>query len=419
MLPGYGNIVFARPLITYRALVVVFLDTRKFHADELAQHTAKTGAAVAVVDSEQALRKFSEGENHCLNPDRIREPLATLAQWAHAANNTHTILAGIGNGGLLPFLFAGTQSGAPVKNLSVGFSATLPDGVRVCPPLISTSIDGKETLTSSPALQGKWLSVWTDQPDDTTAVFVRGIPDAGTAIAPYNTPLDSVLVSEVRKILLKETSQQSPLNTVVEVPAKTSNDTVTFFYSGDGGWRDLDRDMAGEMAARGYPVVGVDTLRAFWKVKTPEETAGELTELMAYYRKAWKAKNFVLAGYSFGADILPAVYNRLSEQDRQNVFLLVLLALGKSADFEIHVSGWIGKSNDGLPLLPELNKIPGNKVLCIYGQEEKADSACADLSTSGARRMELPGGHHFDHNYPKLAGQIIDMYRQEGQNRGN
>ena len=99
---------------------------------------------------------------------------------------------------------------------------------------------------------------------------------------------------------------------VVEVPATNPNETVTLFYSGDGGWRDLDRAVAGQMADLGYPVVGVDTLRYFWSGKTPEKAASDLAATMAYYRIAWKAKTFVLAGYSFGADILPAVYNRLS-----------------------------------------------------------------------------------------------------------
>jgi type IV secretory pathway VirJ component len=55
---------------------------------------------------------------------------------------------------------------------------------------------------------------------------------------------------------------------VVEVPAGQATDTVTLFLSGDGGWRDLDRDVAGEMAKLGYPVVGIDTLRYYWQHKT-------------------------------------------------------------------------------------------------------------------------------------------------------
>ncbi len=35
---------------------------------------------------------------------------------------------------------------------------------------------------------------------------------------------------------------------MVEVPAGQHHDTLTLFLSGDGGWRDLDRDVAVNMA---------------------------------------------------------------------------------------------------------------------------------------------------------------------------
>ena len=35
-----------------------------------------------------------------------------------------------------------------------------------------------------------------------------------------------------------------------------------------------------------------------------------LTELMQHYRQKWGTQRFVLVGYSFGADVLPATYNR-------------------------------------------------------------------------------------------------------------
>ena len=203
---------------------------------------------------------------------------------------------------------------------------------------------------------------------------------------------------------------------VVEVPAVKTSDTVTIFYSGDGGWRDLDRTVAGEMAALNYPVIGVDVLRYFWKHKTPEQAATDLAATMAYYRKNWGVKSFVLAGYSFGADILPAIYNRLSPQDKDSVALLVLLALANTADFEIHVSGWLGQGAGERPLAPELAQIPKNKLLCVYGKEEKAETACTGLLNSEASILELPGGHHFDQDYSKLTQQILAVYRQHGIN---
>jgi len=415
----YGNIQVARPFITYRELVVVFADTGKYPAGDLAHRIAQSGAAVAIVDTARAMQALASGKNNCLNADRVMEPMGILSNWAKASKDKRTIMAGIGDGGLLPFLSAGTKSGGASRNLSVAFSVKLPDGTGICSPLASAITEGHRVLASSPALNGKWLATWTDQPDDGTAVFVRGLSGAKTAIAPYDTSLDAVAVKEIQKIIAEE--KQTPANPfpVVELPATNPNETVTLFFSGDGGWRDLDRAVAGQMAELGYPVVGVDTLRYFWSRKTPEEAASDLAATMAYYRKAWGAKTFVLAGFSFGADILPAIYNRLSEPDRENVALLVLLAISRTADFEIHVSGWMGKNSNGFPILPELSRIQGNKLLCIIGQEEKADSVCDTLSIPGAKLIELPGGHHFDQDYPKLAMRIIGMYRQIGLKESN
>ncbi len=411
---AFGDIPVARPLITYQDLAVVFVDTRTFHAGELARRIARTGAAVAVVDAARAVQVLSTGMNNCLNADRVMDPMGILSNWAKASKDKRTILAGIGDGGLLPLLSAEMKSGGASKNLSVGFSAKLPHGAQPCPPLTSVRADGHSVLASVPALAGEWLAVWTDQPEDSTAVFVRGVPGAKTEIAPYDTPLDTIAVKEIQKMMAREKQAPAIPLPVVEVPAAHPSRTVTLFYSGDGGWRDLDRAVAGQMADLGYPVVGVDTLRYFWSSKTPEKAASDLAAAMAFYRKAWGAKTFVLAGFSFGADILPAVYNRLPEPDRENVSLIVLLALSGTADFEIHVSGWVGKSSGGVPILPELSRIEGNKILCITGQAEKADSACTGLAIPGAKLLELPGGHHFDQDYPKLAKQIIEIYRQMG-----
>lgn len=200
---------------------------------------------------------------------------------------------------------------------------------------------------------------------------------------------------------------------VVEIPA-TANDTVTIFYSGDGGWRDLDRTVGQAMAKEGYPVVGIDSLRGFWKAKTPEQATTDLAKALNYYRHHWGAKKFVLAGYSFGADILPPIYNRLSRQDQDSIALLVLLAFSQDADFEIHLAGFLGKKSKSLPLAPEVARLPAGKIYCVYGQEEKAESGCNDLAGTEAEILELPGGHHFDEDYVKLTRLILDKYRRAG-----
>ena len=118
------------------------------------------------------------------------------------------------------------------------------------------------------------------------------------------------------------------------------------------------------------------------------------------------AQRFVLAGYSFGADVLPAFYNRLPKADQQQVDAVLLLALARSGSFEIEVQGWLGKAGQEAPTGPELIKLPAAKVLCVYGKEEASESGCTQPGAPG-EVLALPGGHHYDENYPALAERLV------------
>ena len=160
------------------------------------------------------------------------------------------------------------------------------------------------------------------------------------------------------------------------------------------------------MAKRDYPVVGIDALRYFWQHKSPEQGAADLSRLMKEYRGKWGAKRFVLAGYSFGADVLPALYNRLPKADQDQVDAILLLALARSGSFEIEVQGWLGKAGQETATGPELEKLPASKVLCVFGKEEVSESGCTQPGAVG-ENLELPGGHHYDENYPALAEKLL------------
>ena len=133
-------------------------------------------------------------------------------------------------------------------------------------------------------------------------------------------------------------------------------------------------------------MVGIDTLRYYWQHKSPEQSAADLSKLMQHYREKWGAKRFVLAGYSFGADILPAIYNRLPGKDQQQVKAMLLLALARTGSFEIEVEGWLGKAGEEAATGPEMARLPAAKVFCIYGAEEKDESGCTQPQAVGEAR---------------------------------
>ncbi|HGA2317186.1 TPA: virulence factor family protein [Pseudomonas putida] len=302
-----------------------------------------------------------------------------------------TLVAGIGPGAAQAWRWLATQSDDKARAISVDFTLEQP-GCKVELP--------------KSAAHGHWNVAWNDNPDDASAAFVRDQANAETSISDYDIHLPQVLKAQLTQALVGRDGNALAIP-VVEVPAGQTTDTVTLFLSGDGGWRDLDRDVAGEMAKLGYPVVGIDTLRYYWQHKTPEQSAADLSELMQHYRQKWGTKRFVLTGYSFGADVLPAIYNRLPAEDQARIDAVVLLAFARSGSFEIEVEGWLGKEGQEAPTGPEMARLPASKVVCVYGVEETDESGCTDKTAVG-ERMKLPGGHHFDENYPALAKRLID-----------
>ncbi len=195
---------------------------------------------------------------------------------------------------------------------------------------------------------------------------------------------------------------------VVEVPAQagTSSDTLVVFVSGDGGWAKIDKEISAVLAATGMPVVGLNALQYFWTKKTPDIAAADLRSLIETYLTAWHKSRVLLVGYSRGADVLPAMVSRLPQELRDRVRLLALLGPSPRVEFEFHVSDWLRDAGKGAPVKPDIDRLRGMTMLCLYGQDDK-DALCPALANTPAIDVVmLKGAHHFDGGYDTL-GRII------------
>ena len=201
---------------------------------------------------------------------------------------------------------------------------------------------------------------------------------------------------------------------LIEVPATgPETETLAVILSGDGGWTSLDKEVGSALAERGYPVVGLNTLQYFWKARTPESAALDLERLLVHYLSAWKKRRAILIGYSYGADVLPFLVNRLPLELRAKVPLTALIGLSRTVAFEFHVAEWLGaSSSQELPVLPEVQKLKGARILCLYGEGEK-DSLCRDLDPGLATIISMPGSHHFGGNYNAVADVILKELETE------
>jgi len=199
---------------------------------------------------------------------------------------------------------------------------------------------------------------------------------------------------------------------LVEVAAPGSAfDRMAVFWSGDGGWAELDREVSAGLAGNGVPVVGVNSLKYFWTSRTPEQTAKDLERIIRHYATLWQKERVLLIGYSLGADIVTFASNRLNEELKSRVELIALLGPGLQVDFEFHIGDWLGSSSKSArPTIPEVMKLKNTRLLCFYGEQE-TDSLCPHLQGNNFKKVALPGSHHFGGNYPAIAQNILDALK--------
>ena len=191
----------------------------------------------------------------------------------------------------------------------------------------------------------------------------------------------------------------------------TTGDEFAIMLSGDGGWSRFDQGVSESLAKRNIPVVGFNSLKYFWRRRTPEITADDVAKIMRYYLFAWHKQRIILAGFSFGADVLSFVASRLPEDLRQRVSLVAMIAPSHNADFEFHVTYWMhiaGKTR--WLVLPEVEKLKGMNVLAIC-EENDPDALCSDLPADAAKMIVLKGGHHFDRDYETIVQKMMDAMR--------
>jgi len=197
---------------------------------------------------------------------------------------------------------------------------------------------------------------------------------------------------------------------LVDVPATGAvADVLAVIVSGDGGWACIDKTIAGRLAARGVAVVGLNSLKYFWTRRSPDGAARDLERILRHYLATWHKQKIILIGYSRGADVLPFMADRLPKELRSRIALIVLMGSTLAASFEFHLIDWlwvVPRPRD-LPILPEVDKLRGMNILCVYGEDEK-DPLCKKLAPGQATVLALPGGHHFGGHYDEIARRILD-----------
>ena len=397
---------------------------------DMAMHIAADGAMVAGIDGAKLNANLDADPAECVFPDGDLENLSHFLQaYFHLPTYLSPILVGDSAGGTLAYA---TLVQAPVSTFAAAVSmdfcpsSTLTkhlckgSGIEYHPHTADGGVDflpSKDVGNSWVVLQGQ-----SSKTCDLATVrnFVTQVPKAqltevpntgitaGDWPAAYATALDTLIAQNAPASLagLPSALNDLPLIEIPAVAGTSPSDIFAIMLSGDGGWAGLDKEVAAALTNHGIPVIGLDSLRYFWSARTPEGMGSDLSRMIAFYSKQLGKPRVMLVGYSQGADVLPFAVNHLTADARRAVASATIMGMSEHALFEFHMSSWVSDDNSGPATLPEVDRISGIPLLCIYGEQED-DSLCPKLDAHKYIVVKLKGGHHFDGDYDGLAKTIL------------
>jgi type IV secretory pathway VirJ component len=395
-------------------------------ADTLAGQLARQGAMVVGIDLAKFKSVLEADDGQCVFPDGDLENLSHFVQ-AYFHNSTYLkpMLVGVASGGAMAYaVLAQAPKDTFAGALSLGFCPDLNLAKPLCKgsglEFTRSARGSGVTLLPINKLGNPWVTLQSSKnsacPVAVTRDFVSQVHGAALAVlpdlgpAPFSAAFAKLAAANATPGLAPPPAALGDLP-VVEVAAAAQStappsDAFAIIMSGDGGWAGLDQDIAAALSGRGIPVVGLDSLRYYWTARTPQGVAADTDRMIRYYLSHFGKKRVLLIGYSQGADVLPFAVNRLPQATKAQVALTAILGMSEHALFEFHVSSWISDDNSGPATLPEVNRITGMPVLCIYGEDEQ-DSLCPKLDPLKFKVVKVKGGHHFDGNYAALANEIL------------
>jgi type IV secretory pathway VirJ component len=403
----------------------------------MAKALAGMDALVAGIDINHYLKALERSPAACGYPASDFEELGKFIQKHCGFPEFVTpVLAGYSSGATLVYAILVQAPAATFRGaLSLGFCPDLP---LTKPPCRGNGLEWKPgpkaggvVFLPSQTLETPWIALQgrVDQVccADSTASFVRRTKNGEMVPLPlvgHGYAVERNWMPQFREAFLRIVNSASALPPppdvgsvadlpLVEVPAKTQGAKLMAVHvTGDGGWGVTDKGISNALAESGVPVVALNALKYFWKRRTPENASADLARILSTFLPLWNKEKAVLIGYSLGADVLPFMITRLPASLRSRIHSIVLLGSSDTVDFEFHLSDWLAQSKrpTSLPVLQEIEKLRGEKILCLYGEDDK-EAVCHRLDPGLARVIVLRGGHRIGGNFGQILSPILQDIR--------
>jgi type IV secretory pathway VirJ component len=428
----FGEIPLFRPAGPPSQLVLLLADSTAQIAQRAGTLTA-AGALVAGVDVPRYLAAAGANKTFCVYPAADLEGLGRfVAGTLTPASLPPPVLVADGDaGGLAYAALAQSPPGTFSGLLTVGFCPLYTFPRPLCGGnSLRTDWDWKKS--------GVRLRPESDLDDPWVALAVPGPACEAGSLAEFAAPIQRAVVVPVpaeagagepearlragfEKLIAlhqqreKERAEETkadpfPDLPLVEVPSPgPPRGPIAVMISGDGGWVGLDNRLGNRLSSAGMPVVGLDSLNYFWKARTPESGAADLTRILDHYLAAWHADSAVLIGYSQGADVLPFLVDHLPARLRSKLRYVALIGPDLRALFDFRFGSFMAGTPPppDRPVRPEIAKLKRVKLLCIYAERE-TESLCRKLPPGQVKRIPMEGGHGYSKATDPMAVRLLE-----------
>jgi type IV secretory pathway VirJ component len=155
--------------------------------------------------------------------------------------------------------------------------------------------------------------------------------------------------------------------------SNSTNKPLVIFFTGDGGRSSFDERLTDSLCAVNIPLMCINSYKYFRKRKTPQQTLDSILPYIDLNLKKYNRQKFIFAGYSFGSEVVPFLFNLMSDEWKNKVEFIVLLSPSDNSDFKIHFLDRVGITCRHWPydVLGEIMKIDEKKILVFWGEDEK------------------------------------------------
>lgn len=198
---------------------------------------------------------------------------------------------------------------------------------------------------------------------------------------------------------------------VIERPAPAGDGPLALLLTGDGGWANADQKVAEGLHARGAAVVGVNMRAYLSDGRTPDEAARDMACVVRRYGALWHRDRILLLGYSRGADIAPFVAARWPADLRARLSMIALVSMSQKANFKYHLIDLVRdvERPDDVDIAPEIAKLRGVRVICVYGEGD-THSGCPTADSTIVTRVPRAGGHRVTGGFDAIVDLLAPAF---------